>query len=70
MALRLLYPAFLKVLGWMAALPTRSEASKNAEILVLRHQLGLSAHRMTGVSRPNQSRQTTSSSSEAAASPR
>lgn len=69
MALRLLYPAFLKVLGWMA-LPTRSEASKNAEILVLRHQLGLSAHRMTGVLRPNQSRQTTSSSSEAAASPR
>ncbi|WP_329433059.1 integrase core domain-containing protein [Streptomyces sp. NBC_01280] len=40
MALRLLYLTFLKVLGWMALL-VRSEASKNAEILVLRHQLAV-----------------------------
>jgi len=38
MALRLLYLTFSKVLGWIALL-ARSEASKNAEILVLRHQL-------------------------------
>ncbi|MFC9493551.1 integrase core domain-containing protein [Streptomyces sp. NPDC056982] len=40
MALRLLYLTFLKLLGWIALL-TRSEASKNAEILVLRHQLAV-----------------------------
>ncbi|MFF1692265.1 integrase core domain-containing protein [Streptomyces sp. NPDC058257] len=40
MALRLLYLAFLKVLGWVALL-ARSEAAKNAEILVLRHQLAV-----------------------------
>jgi hypothetical protein len=40
MALRLLYLTFLKVVGWIA-LPARSEASKNAEILVLRHQLAV-----------------------------
>jgi hypothetical protein len=40
MALRLLYLTFLKALGWMALL-TRSKASKNAEILVLRHQLAV-----------------------------
>ncbi|MGW6355938.1 hypothetical protein ACWFR5_12130 [Streptomyces sp. NPDC055092] len=40
MALRLLYLIFLKVLGWIALL-ARSEASKNAEILVLRHQLAV-----------------------------
>ncbi|MFC3582260.1 integrase [Streptantibioticus rubrisoli] len=40
MALRLLYLTFLKVLGWIALL-ARSEASKNAELLVLRHQLAV-----------------------------
>ncbi|MFE6165212.1 integrase core domain-containing protein [Streptomyces sp. NPDC056486] len=40
MTLRLLYLAFLKVLGWIALL-ARSEASKNAEVLVLRHQLAV-----------------------------
>ncbi|MGW5866561.1 integrase [Streptomyces sp. NPDC055239] len=40
MALRLLYLAFLKILGWLALL-ARSETSKNTEILVLRHQLAV-----------------------------
>lgn len=40
MALRLLYLPFLKILGWIALL-ARSETSKNAEILVLRHQLAV-----------------------------
>ncbi|MEU1626996.1 integrase core domain-containing protein [Streptomyces sp. NPDC020096] len=35
-----MYLTFLKVLGWIALL-ARSEASKNAEILVLRHQLAV-----------------------------
>jgi putative transposase len=37
-AVRLLYLILLRVLGWIALL-ARSEASKDAEILVLRHQL-------------------------------
>ena len=38
MAVRLLYLILLRVLGWITLL-ARSEASKDAEILVLRHQL-------------------------------
>jgi len=37
-AVRLLYLILLRVLGWITLL-ARSEASKDAEILVLRHQL-------------------------------
>ncbi|MCW2890499.1 MAG: integrase [Streptosporangiaceae bacterium] len=40
MALRLLYLIFVRVLGWLALL-SRSDASKEAEILVLRHQLAV-----------------------------
>jgi hypothetical protein len=46
MALRLLYLIFLKILGWIALL-ARSKASKNAEILVLRHQLAVLRRQVT-----------------------
>src|ERR1700704_6429452 len=38
--LRLVYPIFLQLISW-AALLARSDASKDAEILVLRHQLAV-----------------------------
>jgi len=40
MALRLLYLIFCQVLGWLALLARRS-ATKNAELLVLRHEVAL-----------------------------
>src|SRR4030088_33989 len=38
--LRLVYLIFLRLISWAALLP-RSDASKNAEILLLRHQLAV-----------------------------
>ena len=40
MALKLIYQMFAKVLSWMV-LRTRSDAAKEIEILVLRHQLAV-----------------------------
>ena len=51
MAVRLPYVIILRVLGWIALL-ARSEASKDAEILVLRHQL-LVLRRQAGAPKPS-----------------
>jgi putative transposase len=40
MALRLIYQMFTKLLGWIV-LRTRSDTTKDIEILVLRHQLAV-----------------------------
>ncbi len=40
MSLRLLYLIFIQLCGWLV-LPGRSSASKNAELLVLRHEVAV-----------------------------
>jgi putative transposase len=40
MAFRLLYLIFCQLIGWLA-LPAREQTSKNAEILVLRHEVAV-----------------------------
>jgi len=39
-SLRLLYPIFVRPCGWLVLL-SRSSASKNAELLVLRHEVAV-----------------------------
>lgn len=50
-AVRLLSLILLRVLGWII-LPARSEASKDAEILALRHQV-LVLRRQAGAPKPS-----------------
>ena len=47
MALRLIYQMFSKLLGWIV-LRTRSDTTKEIEILVLRHQLAVLQRRTPG----------------------
>ena len=57
MALRLIYQVFTTLLGWIV-LRTRSDTTKDIEILVLRHQLAVLQRRtprprMTGPTGPS-----------------
>jgi hypothetical protein len=49
MALRLLYLILCQLLGWLMLL-TRRSATKNAELLVLRHEVATAIRRVAGSS--------------------
>ena len=53
MTLRLLYPIFCQLTGWLAVL-TRGQASRHAELLVLRHEARSCASSSPGHAPPGQ----------------